>query len=250
MIEVCADILLHQGTSYVAWARAETRATPFRLLRAALRMPAPFVELSGSARTSLQTLLQTAFRAIKLERSTVRGMVQGLGEQVHAGRVREAALAARLAESEATVAALRGQLEEAAATTAALRERVERADQLADQLSRRPDVDRNILRRCLSVALIGKPGHGLRRDIRKLLRRMASGKRTNRYLSASSKTRCLRPQSQFMSFLFFSRLPSTSNANILPIPQRLLLKIIAEDSLAVHQAHSQAVCPAPLRGAP
>ncbi|KAF0294220.1 hypothetical protein FJT64_000760 [Amphibalanus amphitrite] len=126
VVAECAAVLREHGAGYVRWARDETSAAPFQLLRAALRTPAPFVDLPAGVRGSLLALLQNAFSAIKRERSAVQQMVRDLQGQLGAGAAREAALATQLADSHTAIGDLHCQLQAGAAREAAL------AAQLAD----------------------------------------------------------------------------------------------------------------------
>ncbi|KAF0297854.1 hypothetical protein FJT64_000117 [Amphibalanus amphitrite] len=126
VVAECAAVLREHGAGYVHWARDETSAAPFQLLRAGLRTPAPFVDLPAGVRGSLLALLQNAFSAIKRERSAVQQMVRDLQGQLGAGAAREAALATQLADSHTAIGDLHCQLQAGAAREAAL------AAQLAD----------------------------------------------------------------------------------------------------------------------
>ncbi|XP_043209893.1 uncharacterized protein LOC122374898 [Amphibalanus amphitrite] len=126
VVAECAAVLREHGAGYVHWARDETSAAPFQLLRAGLRTPAPFVDLPAGVRGSLLALLQNAFSAIKRERSAVQQMVRDLQGQLGAGAAREAALATQLADSHTAIGDLHRQLQAGAARQAGL------AAQLAD----------------------------------------------------------------------------------------------------------------------
>ena len=92
----CAGTLRDHGKHCMRWARDGARATPFRLLRAAINMPPPFVELGDPVRASLLGLLRGAARTLQRERLAAGDQVRDPQEQVQAARSREAELFASL----------------------------------------------------------------------------------------------------------------------------------------------------------
>ena len=147
------------------WARDGARATPFRLLRAAINMPPPFMELDGSARASLLGLLRGAGRTLQRERLAAGDQVRDLLKQLQTARSREAERTARLAAGEAALEA--AQAEAAAEALSKTGQAVAEAESAAQELSRRPDINLARVRRYL--ALEGPPGPRLRRDMQKCI---------------------------------------------------------------------------------
>ena len=176
MINVCAGILRDHGAHYVRWARDGGLGTPFRLLRAAINMPPPFMELGEHARASLLGVVRGAARSLQRERASTRAAMKDLQEQVQAGLAREAHLAARLTAEEAARTAAEAEAAASAGIAAAAQEAAAKsaaeARSAVEELRRRPKIDTAAVRRCLALALAERPGPGLRRDMRNWISRL------------------------------------------------------------------------------
>ena len=113
MVNISAGILRDHGAAYFHWARDGSSGTPLRLLRAALRMPPPFVEVPDPVRSYLQDRARDAVRAFRRERSGAADVVRRAQARLDAAWAEIQACNSRAAELESELATARAELQAA-----------------------------------------------------------------------------------------------------------------------------------------